>query len=70
MPDRSGDIKESSCDFNVLYTVQMDIETYNYADIIFHLYRAGKLTADDKKRQQEELKDNGLNAGVSFLPMD
>lgn len=44
----------------------MDIETYNYFDLIFHLFRSGKLNDNDKKKD-EELKDNGLNAGVVFL---
>ena len=49
IPDRCGDIKESRCDFNVLYNVQMDIETYNYFDTILHQYRSGKLTEDRDK---------------------
>ena len=49
----------------------MDIETYNYYDTIFHLYRSGKLNTGEsgKKKGDEELKDNGLNAGVVFQPM-
>ena len=34
VPDDSGDIKLSRCDFNILYALQMDIENYNYIDIL------------------------------------
>lgn len=46
----------------------MDIETYNYYDIIFNNYRSNTLIEknDGKKGKNEEVKDNGLNAGVVF----
>ena len=50
----------------------MDIETYNYADDTFHLYRSGKLQEYSeklKKKTAEEENPMGLNAGVVFLPM-
>ena len=46
IPDKSGDIKESACDFNVLYALQMDIENYSYLEILFNDYRSGKIAAE------------------------
>ena len=43
VPDKGGDIKQSSCDFNVLYGIQMDIELYSYIEIVFKDYRSGKI---------------------------
>ena len=76
VPDRSGDIKQSSCDFNILYSIQMDIELYNYIDIALRDFRSGKMQKemagkDKKKGGSEEDDKNGpkINAGVVFLPM-
>jgi hypothetical protein len=61
------------CDFNILYACQMDIETYNYIDDIFHLYRSGKLLEDKQGKKKNEAEATGMaagfNAGVVFLPM-
>jgi len=75
VPDKSGDIKQSSCDFNILYAVQMDIEFYNYIDLLLKDYKSGKLAHDQnekknqaKKTNEEEKKDGPqLNAGVVLL---
>ena len=72
VPDRSGDIKNSSCDFNILYSIQMDIELYNYVDIAFKDYRSGKMFEGNEKKQKSQEEDDKaalkLNAGVVFLP--
>jgi hypothetical protein len=41
IPDKSGDIKLSRCEFNILNNVQMDIELYNYFEILMRDYRSG-----------------------------
>ena len=76
IPDHTGDIKLARCDFNVLYNIQMDLELYNYIDVLMNDYKTGKLHNSDqgkrrltREEQEEEEKGNGLNAGVSFLPM-
>jgi hypothetical protein len=38
-PDKSGDIKEARLIFNILYAIQMDVEMYNYIDVLFHDHR-------------------------------
>jgi len=75
VPDRSGDIKQNSCDFNILYYCQMDIELYNYIDTLLHDYRAGRLVDGNAKKkkmtreeEEEAEKGNGFNAGIVFLP--
>lgn len=75
VPDKGGDIKQSSCDFNVLFNVQMDVELYNYVDILLKDYKQGILTNSNEKKIQakkssleEENKDEvKLNAGVVQL---
>jgi len=46
VPDKTGDIKNSACDFNVLYSLQMDIELYTYLEILFRDYRSGKVAEE------------------------
>jgi len=69
VPSKCGDIKQASCDFNILYNCQMDIETYNYIDILLHDYRAGRLNSKGKKDEEEEA-NTGMNAGVVALLVD
>ena len=76
IPDRSGDIKLARCDFNILYSLQMDVELYNYIDALMYNFRAGKLedlVEKNKKAKDglQSVEDNpmGFNAGLSFLPM-
>lgn len=77
VPDRSGDIKENLCDFNILFNTQMDIELYNYVDTLLHDYRSGRLAEGNSKKkkmtkeeEEEAEKGNGFNAGVVFQPMN
>ena len=46
----------------------MDLEIYNYLDIVFRDHRAGRLNRENDKKNEKE--DEGLNAGVSFLAID
>lgn len=70
IPDNTGDIKEARCDFNILYYLQMDIELYNYCDLLFYNYRNGKLDDIRKKKRSETIQnENGFNAAMSFLLM-
>ena len=39
VPDRSGDVKLSRCDFNILFYIQMDIELFNYFEILMRDYQ-------------------------------
>jgi hypothetical protein len=68
VPDRSGDIKQGAVDFNSLYAIQMDIETYNYFDVVFKDYRSQNLTRENDKKHDKS--DSDMNAGISFLTMD
>ena len=45
----------------------MDLELYNYSDIVFRDHRSGRLTRENDKKN--DTSGNGLNAGVSFLPV-
>jgi len=67
IPVKSGDIKAAIIDFNTLYSIQMDLEIYNYIDTVFRNYRAGKLTQENDEKNDKG--DSGLYAGVSFLSM-
>lgn len=46
IPNESGDVKQSVCDFNVIHALQMDIEMYNYIHKVFKDFRSGKLEHD------------------------
>lgn len=59
IPDKSGDYKEGRCELNVIHAVQMDIEMYNYWDIVLRKLRMGILRQDitdkENKNKQGEL---------------
>jgi len=80
IPDTSGDVKQSKVDFNVMYAIQMDLENYNYIDIILKEFNNGNLTQanliKERKRLVEEEQSQSivlkqgekkLNAGVVML---
>jgi len=81
VPDKGGDIKESVCDFNVLYALQMDIENYNYIEVLFRDYRSGKIASEinqakDKKKNASKTEEMTvyvghlrLHASKVFIPM-
>lgn len=78
VPDRSGDIKLNRCDFNILFNLQMDIELYNYFEILMRDYRQGALTQENLEKDRKKFlkaEENAeksalrLNAASSFLPM-
>lgn len=50
IPDKSGDFKEGRCDLDVIHAVQMDIEMYNYVDVVMRKLRMGKLADEVRKK--------------------
>ena len=40
---------EAAIHWDLFYSIQMDIENYNYIDILFTENRAGRLTEEHKK---------------------
>mmetsp|Transcript_11821 Transcript_11821/g.18204 ORF Transcript_11821/g.18204 Transcript_11821/m.18204 type:complete len:274 (+) Transcript_11821:1779-2600(+) len=80
VPHYSGDIKQSLSIFNILNAVQMDIELYNYVDILFFEFRSGRLRerqahvkeVTEIKYKEEEPEEEGerFHASVVFLPME
>ena len=46
----------------------MDLETYNYLDVVFKDYRSGNLTKENDKKNDKSESD--LNAGISFLTLE
>lgn len=57
IPDISGDVKLSKVDFNVMYAIQMDIENYNYIDIILRDFNSGNLTQANLLKERKRLKE-------------
>ena len=43
IPDRNGEYKEGRCELDVIHAVQMDIDLYNYVDIVLRKLRMGIL---------------------------
>jgi hypothetical protein len=74
LPDVSGDIKKYFCDLNTLYYVQMDLELYNYVDILMHEYRSGELADNLVKYKNIDLErrvgPHLINSGITVLTMD
>ena len=49
-PNESGDIKQNICDFNVVHSVQMDIELFNYIEKMFNDFRSGQFKQSSRNR--------------------
>jgi hypothetical protein len=56
IPSKSGNYKEGLVEFDVIYAVAMDVELYNFIDIILRKYRMGKLWDE---MQSKEINDGG-----------
>ena len=56
IPDKSGDYKEGRCELNVIHAVQMDIEMYNYWDVVMRKVRMGILRQDIIKKEATSKK--------------
>mmetsp|Transcript_8089 Transcript_8089/g.13582 ORF Transcript_8089/g.13582 Transcript_8089/m.13582 type:complete len:254 (+) Transcript_8089:1402-2163(+) len=79
VPHHTGDIKQAQIHFNILFGLQMDIELYNYVDILFRDFRAGHLdrhlnAKEGRKQNQKTFKNQRgvtiiIHSGVVFLPM-
>lgn len=59
IPDKNGDYKEGKCELDVIYAVQMDIEIYNYVDIVLRKLRLGKLHEEVKFKAKGSAQDGG-----------
>ena len=57
IPDRNGEYKEGKCELDVIYAVQMDIELYNYVDIVLRKNKMGILEAEMKASVKGQKND-------------
>jgi len=57
IPDRNGDNKESKCELDVIFAVQMDIELYNYVDVVLRKLRLGRLQDEIKAKHEKDKGD-------------
>ena len=63
IPDRNGEYKEGRCELDVIYAVQMDIELYNYVDVVLRKLRMGILVQEVKAGAKGSAReDNGEDA--------
>jgi len=53
IPNSTGDIKQSLCDFDAIHAVQMDIEMYNFVHLVFQDFRSGKFKIERRKSQEK-----------------
>ena len=58
LPDLNGEYKESKVELNVVYSVQFDIETFNYIDIVLRRFRMGQLNKYIRDCEQKGLMDD------------
>jgi hypothetical protein len=57
IPNDSGDVKQSICDFNVIHAVQMDIEMYNFVHQVFKDFYSGKLEEERRLQASRSLSN-------------
>ena len=56
IPDKGGDFKEGRCELDVIHAVQMDIEMFNYVDVILRKLRLGRLVEEVNNKSKSNLK--------------
>jgi hypothetical protein len=57
IPDKSGDFKMGRCELNVIHAVQMDIEMYNYVDVVLRKLRLNRLEAEVKRKSSDKAEN-------------
>ena len=77
VPDKTGDIKLFTCEFNLLFNLQTDVELYNYLSLVFEDFFADKFKEESvemrilKKKaiDSENLRMFGtsINSSMSML---
>lgn len=77
VPDKTGDIKQFTCEFNLLFHLQTDVELYNYLSIVFEDFFDGKYkdeTVDVRILKKKAIDhenartfDASINSSMSML---
>lgn len=65
LPDPSGDYKEGRVELDIIYAVQMDIEIFNYVDVVLRKFEMGKIMEElsmKERGNKEELELAAINA--------
>ena len=60
VPDKTGDIKLFTCEFNLLFNLQTDIELYNYLSLVFEEFFTDKLK--DESLEMRILKKKAIDS--------
>jgi len=55
IPDKNGDFKAARCEMDIIFNVQLDVELYNYVDIILRKYWMGTLREEFRKLSLQKL---------------
>lgn len=63
IPSKSGEFKEGQVEFDVIYAVAMDVEIYNFIDIVLRKYRMGKLWDEVVAKEEDNNDGNNQNQG-------
>ena len=72
IPHHSGDIKKAWYNIDIIYAIQMDIELYNYIDVVFRMIRMGIFEEEmedysKKQVEPEQFKEfNGPNKDTIY----
>lgn len=64
IPSRSGNFKDGTCDFNVIWNVTNDVSIYNFVDTILRKNRMGKLWDEVLKKEKNKSDRSNENAGA------
>ena len=77
IPSINEVFNEAECHWDLFYSIQMDIENYNYVDILLTKSNEGHLNEEERKnevkkfnKEQEDKNKPKMNAGVVFLTPD
>jgi len=63
IPDKNGDFKSATCEMDIIYNVQLDVELYNYVDVILRKYWMGILELEFRKLSFMKQGGTGAESG-------
>lgn len=58
IPSKNGEFKEGIVELNIMYNVAMDVEVYNFIDIVLRKYRMGKLWDEILEKEKSKSDRN------------
>jgi len=63
IPAKNGEFKEGKVEFNIIQAVAMDVEVYNFIDIVLRKLRMGKLWDEMASKEKDKSDRSEVGEG-------